>query len=128
MEKLAVNKNKITVPDQFGNYVEWYKIPSSVQQANAWLKRTGVQNVKFGTNRGQAVLRRVDNGKVVMQSSTFENICMFLMVSPWQHKLKLKRDWYMDEEMCLMRGMVEVLLDSTMTQKISSYSGGVKVK
>lgn len=109
------SKNKITVPDGQGNYIEWYKIPESVQAGNAWLKRCGVENVRFGTNRGQAVLRLTQTKQIVMQSSNIESICIFLMISPWQHQLHLKRDWYMDEEMCLRRKDVEIA-----TQQIKS--------
>ena len=102
-------KNKIKVPDAMGEYIEWYRIPESIQAGNAWLNRIGAEHVRFGSSEGYAVLRWTSNRKVFMRSGNVRSICLFLMISSWYRRLQLKRDWYMDEEMCLRMLHVDVI-------------------
>lgn len=89
---------------------EWYHIPTTPQEANEWLRRAGVNHIKFGTRQGKAVLKNAlvgtkYNNIVYLEADKVKDLCLFLATAINQMRAFgiPYRDWWLSPNEYLSR-------------------------
>ena len=78
------------------NKIKQYTIPSTVEEANVWLKHGGIKHLKFSKYQGKIAVKLAQTEKIIAIGDSVEELCLGLMFNRLENKSEKdisKRKW-----------------------------------